>query len=148
MFLWFLWNNDQRYRWRAFTRPFFEHVLMTASVLIHFISCVNRFPASVSRDLIYVLGFTKNSVTWLGWLTFVWKAGCRYNRNCWNKRLEIRCLFVYLFAYLFLTFFIIYSFKKTLSNNEEYFKLQHLPILIRVTLKWEAFAKIKFRDYR
>ena len=32
---------------------FFEHFLMTDSVLIHFISCVNKLPASVSRDLTY-----------------------------------------------------------------------------------------------
>ena len=32
---------------------FFEHFLMTDSVLIHFISCVNKLPASVSRDLMY-----------------------------------------------------------------------------------------------
>ena len=30
---------------------FSEQVLMTATVLIHFNSCVNRFPSSVFRDL-------------------------------------------------------------------------------------------------
>ena len=43
---------------------FFEHFLMTDSVLIHFISCVNKLPASVSRDLTYSVSLSlPNSVT-------------------------------------------------------------------------------------
>ena len=33
------------------TSFFLEYPLMTASVVIHFISCVNQFPANASRDL-------------------------------------------------------------------------------------------------
>ena len=32
---------------------FFLNTLMIASVLIHFVSCVNHFPVSVSRDLTF-----------------------------------------------------------------------------------------------
>ena len=40
----------------------FWHLLMIASVLIHFVSCVNQFPVSISRNLIISvsLGLRKN----------------------------------------------------------------------------------------
>ena len=40
---------------------YLEHLLMTASVMIHFISCVNQFPASASHNLMFsvLLGLHK-----------------------------------------------------------------------------------------
>ena len=50
-FLWFSWDNDRK--WKASTWRFFEHFLMTDSVLIHFISCLSKLPASASHNLMY-----------------------------------------------------------------------------------------------
>ena len=95
-FLWFLRDNNQR--WRTSTQYFvffFEYVLI--------ISCVNRFQANQSFsqfDIFCVLGSTQISVLWLdlqtSLLTSVWNTGCRHNRIWWNKLLEIGCLFIYL----------------------------------------------------
>ena len=77
---------------------FFEHLLMTASVLIRFISCVSHFPASIfpwSEDpwsdlIFYVFGFTQNSVIWIaletGWLTSVQGLV----RGCFNHKATLQ----------------------------------------------------------
>ena len=37
----------------AFVFCFFEYLLMIVSVSIHFVSCVNQFPISISRNLMF-----------------------------------------------------------------------------------------------
>ena len=98
-----------------------NHFLMTASVLIHLISCVNQFPASVTRNLMFSvsLGFRKIKLSDLPYrLVVVWPlfgmqdAGRIKSDKTW---LETGCFF-YLFAYLFLAFLLFINSRQFLFN--------------------------------
>lgn len=104
-FLWFLRDNNQRWRTSTQNFVFFLNMfwlLLLCFVLIHFISCVNRFQAnqSFSQFEIFLCPWVYADFSWLdlqtSLLTSVWNTGCRHNRIWWNKLLEIGRLFIYL----------------------------------------------------